>query len=287
MHLLVAVAVILLQTFTSNPNTKEKTYRPDKHEAEHLQIASLNESAWRTYEQTPAHDSETSSDYDPRYDCLYRWYLRATIIGVFGGLIGVSILGWQTSLLRENIESASKTIVEATRSANAMEKIATTIERGNKAIMRAYLTVNIGGAAYQERGMVGQNDVKFAGHPQLANTGNTHARNVRIVKKAAIFANPTPNGFTYPDLPINDAIPYAAVAAHGAYTIATILDDFVADSEIGNIKRGDGKALHVWGVITYDDIFGDHHTTRFAQSLFWLPNGNVYGFLTPGQNDAD
>ena len=35
------------------------------------------------------------------------------------------------------------------------------------------------------------------------------------------------------------------------------------------------------------DIFGQNHTTKFAQWLFWYPNNTVYGLYIPGQNDMD
>jgi len=45
--------------------------------------------------------------------------------------------------------------------------------------------------------------------------------------------------------------------------------------------------MYVWGFITYEDVFGESHTTKFCHRLTWLPAGNVYGYYIPGRNDAD
>ncbi len=86
---------------------------------------------------------------------------------------------------------------------------------------------------------------------------------------------------------MEDAAGDATVGAHLSYTMDTWVDDFVPDEEVQAIKEGAPRGLCVWGVVTYEDIFGDRHTTKFAQSLSWLPNGTVQGFYIPGQNDAD
>jgi hypothetical protein len=57
--------------------------------------------------------------------------------------------------------------------------------------------------------------------------------------------------------------------------------------DVAVIKDGSEKALFVWGQITYDDVFGKEHHTKFGQSLVWLPDGKIFGYYTPGQNDAD
>jgi len=239
--------------------------------------------------------NEETDPYDPRKDCLYRLYLAATVLGVLGGIIGVALIFWQVVLLRQTVNASGEQskamgrhIEEAARSANAMEDISTAITAGNKAVMRAYLTVNIGGGTYQERNRVGQPDIKFAVSPTVANTGNTHARNVRVRKKAALLPSVLPDNFAYEELGPETEAPFATVAAHQSYTINTVVDDFVPDAEVAPIKVGDGRNLHVWGKITYEDIFGDTHTTKFGQWIIFVPpNNQILGWYTPGQNDAD
>jgi hypothetical protein len=175
-------------------------------------------------------------------------------------------------------------IGEAARSATAMETIATAIQSGNAAVMRAYLSVIIGSAVYQER----KDDIRFEGKPNLVNTGSTPARNVKIRIAAEIVPFAQADTFVYP-LPQEVAKAPAVAAPHQNYLLSAIVKDFLPDADVPDIKhgRGDKGALTVWGTVTYDDIFGQSHTTKFAQWLFWYPNQTVYGYYIPGQNDMD
>ena len=240
--------------------------------------------------------AETDQDTEDRdQKSSHDWWLV-----VFSGVLAVSaifqlgVYGYQAKKLRETVKSAGEQsramerhIEEAARSADAMERIANKIEAGNKAVMRAYLTVNIGSAIYQQRRGPGQADLKFEAKPQLVNTRNTQARKVRIRKKAAILASPLPHDFRYSEISEQLNEPFATVAGHQSYIISAIVPDDVPDADIQAVKEGSEQALHIWGVVTYEDIFGDTHTTQFGQLLTWLPDGQVYGYFTPGQNDAD
>lgn len=210
----------------------------------------------------------------------------------FGQLL---VYAYQAKKLRETVKSAGdqadameRHIGEAARSATAMETIANKIEDGNKMIMRAYVTVTIGAAVFQERNRVGQNDLKFEGKMQVLNTGNTPARKVRIRKRAAIVPVPIPAGFDFSIPQEPEGVAYAALGAHQSYVISAIVPDFVPDAEVAGIKDATGdKVLCAWGTIIYEDIFGETHTTKFGQQLLWYPSGGVYGFYIGGQNEAD
>jgi len=178
-------------------------------------------------------------------------------------------------------------ISEAARSADAMEDIATKIWQGNKAILRAYLTVTVGGInLFQERREPGQSDLKFETRPDLTNTGNTPARNVCIRIAADILSIPIAEGFQFP-LPENEIKNAGIVGAHQTMILAGTVENFVPDEDIGMIKEGRTKALCTWGLITYDDIFGMNHQTRFGHWIVWNPNGKVVGYYIAGQNDSD
>lgn len=140
---------------------------------------------------------------------------------------------------------------------------------------------------YQERGRVGQPDVRFEGKPSLVNTGNTPARKVRIRIAADILPNPLPDdfGFSIPDE--LTGIGEQTVGVRQPYVLSGIVKTFVPDPEVSAIKEGIKKALYVWGVVSYEDIFGNRHKTQFGQMLTWWPNGQVFGYYVPGQNDTD
>jgi len=290
MHLLL-LAMLFLFTNGSVHNDK-------RHAAQYETHNQPQESQWLIAAFAIGEEqigNKASDPYDPRQDYLYRLYLAATVLGVVGGSVGVGLIFWQVILLRQTVNASGEQsramgrhIDEAARSANAMEDIGTAIKAGNRAVMRAYLTVNIGGGTYQQRNLVGQADLKFAVSPTVVNTGLTPARKVRIRKKAAMFPAALPDNFAYEELGPEIEAPYATVAAHQSYTINAIVDDFVPDAEVALVKVGDGKNLHTWGTITYEDIFGDQHTTKFGQWIvFTPPNNAILGWYTPGQNDAN
>ena len=67
-----------------------------------------------------------------------------------------------------------------------------------------------------------------------------------------------------------------------------VVDDYCDDAEINSIKTASkNRGLYLWGVVTYEDVFGDKHYTRFCQHLTWLPDDKVFAYFTPGHNDAD
>ncbi|HEX4486880.1 MAG TPA: hypothetical protein VH088_11465 [Terriglobales bacterium] len=205
------------------------------------------------------------------------------------------VYSYQAYKLRETVKSAGEQaeamerhIGEAARAATAMEKIATTIDGGNRAVMRAYVTVTVGTAIYQERRGPGQSDLYFEARPNLLNTGGTPARRVRIKTKADILPIPIPEDFTYPlpDDPVKPSFG-AVVGAHQTHIMFGSVERFVPDAEVASIKQGTDKALCVWGVVTYEDIFGVPHSTKFGQIITWLPNNNIFIYFITGQNDAD
>ncbi|MGB8477830.1 MAG: hypothetical protein WCE63_03180 [Acidobacteriaceae bacterium] len=66
-----------------------------------------------------------------------------------------------------------------------------------------------------------------------------------------------------------------------------VVDRFFHDDEVEGIKAASkGRSLYVWGIVTYKDVFGDAYYTRFCQQLYWRPDGKIYGYYTPGRNNA-
>ena len=74
------------------------------------------------------------------------------------------------------------------------------------------------------------------------------------------------------------------ISAHTVTALATVLLAIVTwrlvvlgrDQSI--TSRGDGRAVWVWGVVHYDDCFGEHRFTQFCQRINWLADRrNVLG----------
>lgn len=223
-----------------------------------------------------------------------RHLVDLTGVLAFVGFLQLMVFGYQAYKLRETVQSAGKQseamerhIGEAARSANAMEEIVKVIDEGNQAVMRAYITVVIGTAIYQQK-REGQGDFKFEARPLLVNAGNTPARGIKIRITAEILPVPPPDGFEFADPNEDFAKDAGVLGAHQNANMSGIVKDFVPWNEVADIKEGNGKALYTWGFITYEDIFGTSHRTKFGQWVTWLPNGQVFGYyMGLGQNYAD
>ena len=250
---------------------------------------------------------EKSSGLPPWTDIFWPTWLLVvvTAIAVFAAVKTLKSINAQVAemrktgeqtdkLIAENIaqsKSMEKSVAEATRLASAMEVVAKEIAVSSKAAtasvsaisqqMRAYLTANIGAAVFQER----NKGLKFEGKPMIVNTGHTPARKVSFRATAAILPAPLPEDF---DFPLTAEVRSTATVGAGQNAfLSAIVDDFVPDAQVEDIKVGkEGKCLWVWGVVTYEDVFGQSQTTKFCQSLFWQLDGKVYGYYYPRHNDS-
>jgi hypothetical protein len=292
-RLLIFIVLFSLQTSTPTPgktgqpekqqaSSGQKPANPDQRGTEHSPLVVKSIPSPKTQEETDQEAKDRNQKTANDRISLILTGIIATI--AFGQLI---VYWYQSIQLKKTVKSAGEQskamdrhIDEATRSANAMEKISETIQAGNREIMRAYLSVIIGMAVYQER----QEGKKFEGKPLIVNTGSTPARNLRVWISADIMAINKAETFDYP-LSEEMAKAPAVAAPHQNYALSVIVKNFVPDIEVADIKHGQGKALTVWGVVTYDDVFGEPHSTKFAQWLFWNPDQSVYGYYIPGQND--
>lgn len=214
------------------------------------------------------------------------------------------VFGYQAIKLRETVASATdqtekmgQSITQATRAADAMDRVAAGVSRSAQASyesvmalrqrsalqMRAYLTVNIGSAYYQER----DKNVMFGGVPRLINTGQTPAHNVSYTASAAIYPVPLPDPELFSLLCESKPKGSAVLGPHQEFTLTALIDGFIDDNDVNNVKFNNQKALYMWGKVTYDDIFGEQHTTTFCHQIIWNLNNEVSGFYSANRNYAD
>jgi hypothetical protein len=162
------LVILLLFTWSQNPTpTPRKIGQPQQqHSASTQEPAPAGQ---RGTEQSPLivktlptvkTQAETDQDTEDRRQKTANDRRLVIFTGVLAvaAILQLFVYGYQAKKLRETVESAGEQaeamerhIGEAARSANAMEDIAAKIETGNQAVMRAYLTVVIGGALFQER----------------------------------------------------------------------------------------------------------------------------------------
>jgi hypothetical protein len=195
----------------------------------------------------------------------------------------------------EQSDDMKRSIAEANRLATAMEKVAKDIAVSTQAAidsvaavrertaqqMRAYLCVIIGDGIYQDR----PNKLKFEAKPTLINAGHTPAHKVSYTAKAAILPVPLPDDFAFP-LP-DEAIGGALLGPQQNFILSGVVEDYCGDGRVDDIKRGKGDALYIWGIVNYEDVFGESHFTKFCQTTFFGPDGKVYGFFLPKHNEAN
>jgi hypothetical protein len=228
---------------------------------------------------------------------------RDTLTSIFIGVTAIftGTLWWSTRQLWRSSEGHAKhmaaSAAEAVRAANAMENVARHIAVSAKAAtesgasirertaqqMRAYLSVIIGAATYQETGK----DIRFEARPAVVNTGQTPAHQVTHVIRAAIMPLPFPPlGFDF-FLPAQENQVGPVIGPRQDRSLIAIVDTFVLDAYVERIKQGAGFALAVWGTINYVDVFGEAHFTNFCQVLTWRPNNSVLGYYIAEHNDSD
>jgi hypothetical protein len=152
--------------------------------------------------------------------------------------------------------------------------------------MRAYLTVIFGSATYQEK----EKNYFFGGMPRLVNTGHTPANKVGYKAKVDILSGPLPDKFDFP-LP-DEIVGGSVLGPNQSSELNSRLDYFVPDDEVSDIKLGHPRALYIWGIVTYEDVFGEPHETKFCQSFTWFKTGKgedeiVRGYYNSRHNEAN
>lgn len=199
---------------------------------------------------------------DPRM--ILGWPEGVTALAV---LFTLFFIAWQALLMRQSVSASDEV---------------------SKRELRAYLTVIIGLATFQERRDEDKGgDLKFDCRPVLVNTGRTPARNITFKARAAIMPIPLPQGINLPDAP-DEGIGGSILGPQQNANMFAVVDGFCADKEVDSIKyfKGD-KGLYVWGRVTYEDVFGENHFTLFCQHIYWNLGDKVLGHYIPGRNNAD
>jgi hypothetical protein len=184
-------------------------------------------------------------------------------------------------------DAMDKSIKEAARAATAMDRVAFHFSENvyiakerSAQQMRAYLSVLVNAGTYQER----EKNLRFEGRPAILNAGQTPAKNVGYRAAAGILPVPLPTDFTFP---LKDQVVGAAtLGPHQHFIMNATVEDFYDDADVFDIKTGKDRALYVWGIVTYQDIFGTDQHTKFCQYLLWLPDGRMFGFFVSDYNDA-
>jgi hypothetical protein len=312
-HLLgmVFVLVAFITAAQESSAVKKPLSDPTKKESQTQQQSTAPQSGTEQrpfiVKVVPPANAQTESDQiakDREKAANDRKLVIATYILGAIGAFQLLVFGYQAYQLRETVKAATeqskameRSISESVRSASAMERVATHIEISAKVAtdsaaalrertaqqMRAYLTVVVGEALYQDR----KANIRFEGKPLLVNTGQTPAHKVQYRAKAAVLPWPLPPNFKLPQLP-EKSEGSSVVGPRQNANLSAIVDNYLPDQDVDSVKcvKGD-QGLYVWGVVDYEDIFGEPHETKFCQQIHWRMNNTVFGLYVPGLNDAN
>ena len=254
--ILLGIALVALVGVSSYTDSQGHDRQNHAENSAHDGVAQDNLS--RSTQEAP------TSTQVPIWRVLLAWPEGVTTLAV---LLTLFFIAWQAILMRQSVSGS---------------------EEASRRELRAYLTVVIGAALFQERRDEEKGgDLKFECRPLLVNTGRTPARKVIFKARAAVMPIPLPKGINLPDAPDEDMGGNILGSQQNA-NMSAVVDGFCADKDVENIKHGIGdKALYVWGRVTYEDVFGEDHFTRFCHHVYWDLNGDVRGHYIPGRNDAD
>lgn len=201
-------------------------------------------------------------------------------------------LGRQAQLTAtEQTDRMERSVREAARAATAMESVAAVTGANANLMqtlmrkqMRAYLSVEIGTATYQDENCL------FQAHPRLTNNGLTPARNVRYKALTDIIDGSGPEEVVLADvgeIPKSDV----GIAPRQTFTMgAPCVDRRVSDAAVAGIMDGFTKRLYVWGKVIYDDVYDGTWETNFCINYTFHKNleGQIIpnGFFYQRHNDA-
>jgi hypothetical protein len=169
------------------------------------------------------------------------------------------------------IARMERSITEANRTANATQEISTATTNNSQLMqgllrkqMRAYVSVEVGGATYQDARL------RFGASPRMINNGLTPARNVSYKVLTGIKDGTRPLadiGFEpIGDLIVNDA----NLAPRQLFQLNGVVDQRLPDEEVEAVMQGATRRLFAWGKVTYDDVYDGSWETNFCFNYtFW------------------
>ena len=232
-----------------------------------------------------------------------RWLIFIGIVQALIFLLQLFVFAYQAWKLRETVKAAAedskdmkRSIAEATRAANAMEKFAESAASQAHAIdeqvattkdtmprlLRAYVCVDFGAAHFQKP----ETGFKFEVRLLLINAGQTPAYKVAFKVRADVLPFPLPQDFDFA-VPDNPAGSESTLGGHAPpITLTGVVGWLYNEAEVAEIISG-SKRLYIFGTVTYEDVYHLRRYTNFCFSVIWLEDGKSMGLFTKRHNDAD
>jgi hypothetical protein len=160
-----------------------------------------------------------------------------------------------------------------------------TMQRNAERQLRAYITIKKCRVLCEQRPA----GLWLEWHPEIINTGQTPAYDLRCAAKAGIKPSTLPPG--------TDLMQEIERTGEGSQYVlgpgqmiwnAPHLNRHMSAGDLKNLKSPwPTSAFYVWGIVTYKDIFGKEHWTTFCSVADWDPSGNPLSRCAPQHNEAD
>lgn len=229
------------------------------------------------------------------------------------GLIQTIVFGVQAHRLKQTITKMDEiatgqtrdiqaSIAEATRSATAMEGVATSMALNVEAVKqsvgisreiadrqelvtelasRAYLTMVFGAMTPQDEA----NGVRFQPHIQIVNRGNTPAYNIRFHIASGVVPFPVRDDFVFP-LP-NELTGHASPIGPGLHKIiASVVPEVYPNDD--EIKLGVSTRVIAWGIVRYQDAFDIERFIKFGFTFYQVGGSAQWMSMdTERHNESD
>jgi hypothetical protein len=183
-----------------------------------------------------------SLQYDAKADLLYRFYLLFTVIGVFGGFIGIAALIWQTTVTRRAAEAAKASADSIINSERAWVFLDIALKGRVEHVQQHEPNITRIQASYRYR-----------------NVGRSPAWITELIFYAEIFDSGS--------LPKRPDIESFGPFEYGPLPFEAGGDKTCEQSWDVQGKPGSGKFTLVLGVIKYLDIFGKQRMTVCGYAL--------------------
>jgi hypothetical protein len=185
-------------------------------------------------------------------------------------------------LAREQGDAMERSIEQATKATEATASIATVSRESAELTrrmwqkqMRAYVSVDVGQQTFFQL-----HNVRFAATPAISNTGMTPARNVSYHVMASILDANLRDDFVFEEFGAkteNDV----TLHPRQTFTVHSAVRERFQDHEVEAIMKGEARRLYVWGIVKYQDIFGDEWETRFCFHYIFSWTKNDKSDVTP------
>lgn len=237
---------------------------------------------------------ETQSDRDEKIDnrnhrekeSTNNWWIMVFTGGLlFTASAQIGLFYWQLWLIRRSIEDTKIAASAAQKSADVAEKSVEIMSDTAKKQLRAYLSVTIGSGSFQDR----FSKIKFEVVPSLDNSGSTPAHKITYWAKSEILPVPLPDDFNFPHVD-NKFQSSFVLGPNQGISLNAIVDEYIPDSEVEEVKIGNNRRVYIWGIVSYEDVFGDSHYTKFCHSIYFFTGADglvkVSGHYDKNYNDA-